>query len=178
MNINGSYNGVNFKGVCINKSKMNLQQKSLANKVADLVITHKDYNEIAKKKVDLCFLPTKAPMSIIIKAIDLQSGKFIKVEGTERAQQITVNSQGDKYAKADSVLEFYKKVCASNRPPINEEDIVNGNTTLFRANTNLHEDVLESYDSLKDSLDKKIAKELAVDNFIETLPEEGFYFDF
>jgi len=178
MNISNNFNVPNFKGTCINKTRMNPAQRKLANRLSELVVTHKDYNEIAKKKVDLCFLPTKAPESIMIKAIDLMSGKFIKVEGTERAQHITVNSNGDKFQKADEILEFYKKASLSERPEINAEDILKGRTALLKANPSLHEDIIENYDVFQESLGEEIAKELAVDEFIETLPEEGFNFNY
>ena len=181
MNITTNYKSPNF-GLSINTSKMNSEQLNLANRIARGIETSQFYEPL--DRLELIFLPKAKGSNIIVRVLDLLSGKFLKSENG-KTLEMTVKDNEDYFhvdylELSDTVIDFYKESGNIKRPAFNEKDVLNGKTYLQQKFLpNSVSEIGKTYDACKDFMSQEDAKSYAIaQGYLSNIPVKGFNIDF
>ena len=180
MQVSKISNQTSFNGICINTSKMSKKQENLARNLLASTIGHTHWDDICQKGIDV-FITPQGKNGIKARFLEQKSGEFYK-DKFNKFIETHIEGYGNLINRSDEILNRICELADSKKtkqPRIDREAIFEGNTTLLKIKPSLHREIMEDYNRFTASGScHHDAKELAVDNHLMFIPEDGFNFNY
>ena len=180
MQVSKISNQTSFNGICINTSKMGKKQENLARQLLTSTIGHTSWDDICQKGVDVFIMP-HGKNGIKARYLEPKSGEFFK-DKFNKFIETHIEGYGKLISRSDEILD---KICElsdskkTKHPKIDRDAIFEGRTSLLKLKPSLHKEIAEDYNNfLVNGSCHHDAKELAVDNHLMFIPEDGFNFNY